>query len=36
MTLSAVSTFAWNQSNHTVFDYSVANLGGSLAITFKF
>lgn len=36
MTLSAVSTFAWNQSNHSVFDYSVANLGGSVAVTFKF
>src|SRR2546423_11089614 len=34
--LSAVSTFAWNQSNHSVFDYSVVNLGGSLAVTFKF
>src|SRR5438094_457464 len=36
LTLSAVSTFAWNQSNHSVFDYSVVNLGGSLALTFKF
>src|SRR5438094_7068522 len=36
MTLSAVSTFAWNQSNHSVFDYSVVNLGGALALTFKF
>src|SRR5438094_5354212 len=36
LTLSAVSTFARNQSNHSVFDYSVVNLGGSLALTFKF
>ena len=36
MTVSAVSTFAWNQSNHSVFDYSVVNLGGALALTFKF
>jgi hypothetical protein len=36
LTLSAVSTFAWNQSNHSVFDYSVVNLGGALALTFKF
>jgi hypothetical protein len=34
--LSAVSTASWNQSNHSVFDYSVVNLGGSLALTFKF
>src|SRR5437870_11781411 len=34
--LSAVSTFAWNQSNHGVFDYSVVNLGGSLALTLRF
>ena len=36
LTLSAVSTAAWNQSNHSVFDYSVVNLGGALALTFKF
>lgn len=36
LTLSAVGTAAWNQSNHSVFDYSVVNLGGSLALTFKF
>jgi hypothetical protein len=36
LTLSAVSTFAWNQSNHSVFNYSVVNLGGALALTFKF
>src|SRR5438132_1614070 len=36
LTLSGGSNFAWNQSNHSVFDYSVVNLGGSLALTFKF
>jgi hypothetical protein len=36
LTLSAVSTASWNQSNHSVFDYSVVNLGGALALTFKF
>jgi hypothetical protein len=36
MTLSAITTFAWNQSNHSVFDYSVVNLGGSLAVTLRF
>ncbi len=36
LTLSALSSFAWNQSNHTVFDYSVANIGGGVALTLKF
>ena len=36
LTLSALSSFAWNQSNHSVFDYSVANIGGGVALTFKF
>jgi hypothetical protein len=36
LTVSAVSTFAWNQSNHSVFDYSVVNLGGALTLTLKF
>jgi hypothetical protein len=36
LTLSAVTTAAWNQSNHSVFDYSVVNLGGSVALTLKF
>ncbi len=34
--LSALSSFAWNQSNHSVFDYSVANVGGGVALTVKF
>lgn len=35
-TLSFLSSFAWNQSNHDVFDYSVANVGGGAALTFRF
>ena len=35
-TESALSSFAWNQSNHSVFDYSVANIGGGVALTLKF
>jgi hypothetical protein len=35
-TVSALSSFAWNQSNHSVFDYSVANIGGGVALTLKF
>jgi hypothetical protein len=36
LVLSALSSFAWNQSNHSVFDYSVANIGGGVALTLKF
>ncbi|MEP7072412.1 MAG: hypothetical protein ABI839_08495 [Verrucomicrobiota bacterium] len=36
LSLSAVSTFAWNQSNESVFDYSVANLGGAVSANIKF
>ena len=36
LTLSALSSFAWNQSNHSVFNYSVANIGGGVALTLKF
>ena len=35
-TASFISTFAWSQSNHDVFDYSVANVGGALSFTVKF
>ncbi len=35
-TASAISTLAANQSNHSVFDYNVANIGGSLAFTLHF
>jgi hypothetical protein len=34
--LSFLSSFAWNQSNEDVFDYSVANVGGGVALTFRF
>lgn len=34
--LSAISSFAHNDCNHTVFDYNVANVGGSLALSIKF
>lgn len=36
LTLSFLSSFAWNQSNQSVFDYSVANVGGGVALTFRF
>lgn len=36
LTVSALSTFVWNQSNQSVFDYSVYNLGGAIAVTVKF
>jgi hypothetical protein len=32
----AATTFAWNQSSKSVFDYDVANIGGALSLTFKF
>jgi hypothetical protein len=36
LVLSAISTFAWNQSNQSVFDYQVANAGGGISATIKF
>jgi Uncharacterized protein conserved in bacteria (DUF2320). len=36
LTLSFLSSFAWNQSNQSVFDYNVANVGGGVALTFRF
>src|SRR4030095_3374940 len=36
LTVSAVSTFAANQSNESVFDYEVANVGGAVAFAVKF
>lgn len=35
-TASAISTLAANQSNHSVFDYKVANVGGLLSLSVKF
>lgn len=34
--VSALGNFAWNRSDHSVFDYDVGNVGGSLAFTLKF
>ena len=36
LTVSAVSTFAANQSNQSVFEYQVANIGGAVAFVVKF
>ena len=36
LTVSALTNFAWNQSNHSAFEYSVANLGGALTLSVKF
>jgi hypothetical protein len=33
---SVISTLAANQSNHAVFDYKVANVGGLLSLSVKF
>jgi hypothetical protein len=33
---SAIGSFAANQSNHSVFDYQVGNLGGSVALSIRF
>ena len=35
-TASALSTLAASQSNHSVFDYNVANVGGALSLAIKF
>jgi hypothetical protein len=32
----AASTLAWSESSRSVFDYSVANIGGALSLSFKF
>lgn len=34
--LSFLSSFAWNQSDHSVFDYDVANVGGGAALVIRF
>ena len=36
LTVSAVSTLAADQSNQSVFDYQVANVGGAVALVVKF
>jgi hypothetical protein len=36
LVLSFLSSFAWNQSDRDVFDYSVADVGGAAALTIRF
>ncbi len=36
LTVSAISTFVANQSNRSVFDYEVFNIGGGVTVSFKF
>ena len=36
LTASAASTFAWSQSNQSVFDYDVVNIGGAFTLSFRF
>lgn len=36
LSLSAISSFAANQSNESVFDYTVFNIGGAVALTISF
>jgi len=35
-TVSAITTFVANQSNHSAFDYNVFNIGGGLTFSWKF
>ncbi|MGH7935402.1 MAG: hypothetical protein ACREF8_00135 [Chthoniobacterales bacterium] len=36
LTLSAISSYVANQSNKSVFEYDVFNIGGGIALTWKF
>ena len=36
LTVSGVSSFVANQSNQSVFDYNVFNIGGGIAVSWKF
>ena len=36
LSLTAISTFGWNQSTVDGFDYSVVNLGATVAVTVRF
>jgi hypothetical protein len=36
LAIGAISSFAWSQSNHSVFDYNVANVGGALTVVVRF
>jgi len=35
-TVSVLTSFSWNQSDHDVFEYSVADLGGAITATVQF
>jgi hypothetical protein len=35
-TISVLTSFSWNQSDHDVFEYSVADLGGAITGTIQF
>jgi hypothetical protein len=35
-TLSFQSSFAWNQSNGSVFDYEVADVGGAMTLIVRY
>jgi hypothetical protein len=34
--VSVLGSYAWNRSDHSVFDYEVGNVGGALAFTLRF
>lgn len=36
LTFSAISTFVANQSNQSIFDYEVFNIGGGVSLTWRF
>jgi len=36
LSLTAISTFAWNQSSDSAFNYDVVNLGGAVGVTVRF
>ncbi len=36
LTVSAITSFVANQSNQSVFDYQVFNIGGGITVSFKF
>jgi hypothetical protein len=35
-TISVLTSFSWNQSDHEVFEYSVADIGGAISATVQF
>jgi hypothetical protein len=36
LSASALTSFAWNQSDVDIFDYEVANVGAGLALNIRF